>query len=174
MISGSARLRSPAFSNAWELTTEDGTLIAELTRHGRMHVSTVRFPDGAAWLIEPRGYGIVCALEEGDVEVARITRRSWLGRRWDVTAPTWAYDLVSDRTPRRWHLAVGSVEVARIAGSTLSYNRVRVTTNLAVPVATVILAWQVIARPWEAAAAPAGLVPVREPRPSTRPATGAA
>ncbi len=174
MISGSAQLRSPAFSNAWQLAADDGTVIAELQRHGRMHVSTVQFADGAAWLIEPRGYGIVCALEEGEVEVARITRRSWLGRHWDLASPTWAYDLVSDPRPRRWHLTVGSAEVACIAGSLVSYNRVRVTTNLAVPVATVVLAWHVIARPWEAAAAPAGLVPVREPRPSTKPATGAA
>lgn len=174
MVNGSVELRSPAFSNTWQLMGDDGTLVATLQRHGRMHVSTVRFSDDSAWLIEPRGWGIVCALEEGETEIARITRRSWMGRRWDLTSPTWAYDLVSDHMPRRWHLAVGSVEVARIAGSPVSYNRVRVTTNLAVPVATVILAWHVIARPWEAAAAPAGLVPVREPRPSPRPATGTA
>ena len=174
MLHGSAEMRSPWFSSEWRLT-QGGREIAEMRRHARMHVSTVTFAEGERWLLEPQGWGVVRAMDSGETEIARVVRRSWIGRRWELTAPAWAYELVSDPLPRRWHFAVGNVAVAQIAGSLFSYNRVRIDTTLAVPVAAVMLAWHVIARPWEAAAAPAGLVPAAQPQAGgQRPAPGPA
>lgn len=163
MLHGSAELRSPWFSSEWHMT-QDGREIAKMRRHPRMHVSTVTFPEGERWLLEPEGWGVVRALDRGETEIARVVRRSWMGRRWDLNAPAWWYELGSDPLPRRWHVSVGGVAVAQIAGSLFSYNRVRIDTTLAIPVAAVMLAWHVIARPWEAAAAPAGLVPAAKPK----------
>ncbi len=60
---------------------------------------------------------------------------------------------------------VGGSSVAELSGSFVSYNRVRVESNIGVPLIAVLLGWHVIARPWEAAAEPGGLVPA--PRRST-------
>lgn len=157
-VHGRATLHSPWFSNRWVLLSGDEPLAA-LERRPRARVSTVTFPDGTAWVLRPEGFGLVRALE-GDVEVGRILRRSWWGRRWDVTSVTWSYELVSDPVPRRWHLSVGSQPVAWIRGSLVSYNRVEVDAQLGLPVAAIVLAWHVIARPWEAAARPTELIPV--------------
>lgn len=172
-INGPARLTSPWFSPNWRLADSSGALIAEMRRYPRMHVSTVRFRDGSALLLEPNGWGIVRALDVDRNEIGRVTRQTWIGRQWQLTAPQWSYDLVSDPIPRRWHIAVGGARVAGISGSLVSYNSVTIETVLSVPVTAVILAWHVIARPWEAAASPKGLVPVRTGMP-TRPAQGAA
>jgi hypothetical protein len=172
-IHGTARMTSPWFSPAWRLVDWQGVTVAEMRRYPRMHVSTVHFTDGTAWILEPEGWGVVRALDVERNEVGRVTRQSWMGRRWQITAPQWAYDLVSDPIPRRWHLAVGGATIATISGSLVSYNSVTVATVLAVPAAAVILAWHVIARPWEAAAAPRGLVPAPS-RVITRPVQGAA
>ncbi len=152
------------------MDTTDGT-IAAMTRHPRDHTSTVELADGTRWRLVPTGWGLIRAIEDGD-EIARITRRSWLGRHWDLTATTWHYRLTSDPMPRRWHVTVGDQVVARISGSLISYNRVDIDAPIGVPLAATMLAWHVIARPWEAASRPAGLIPVIEPAP--RPAAGAA
>jgi hypothetical protein len=70
---------------------------------------------------------------------------------------------VSDPLPRRWSLRFGSEPVGRLAGGLLSYNHLAVHTDLAVPVVALALTWHVLARPWEAAAAPGALVPQRAP-----------
>jgi len=174
-ISGSAELRSATFSPVWQLFDAQGNRLCELRRHPRMHITTVRFADGAAWVLRPDGWGIVRAVDTHDRELGRITRRSWWGRRWDISSPQWAYALVSDPFPRRWHLVIGGVPIAAITGSALSYNRVHIEAPLSVPATAILLAWHVIARPWEAAAAPRGLVPapVAEGRTTLRPAEGA-
>ncbi len=153
------------------MSTSDG-VVAAMTRHPRDHTSTVELSDGTRWRLVPAGWGLVRALEDG-VEIARITRRSWLGRHWDLAAPTWHYHLVSDPMPRRWYVAVGDQVVARIAGSLVSYNRVDIDAPLGIPLAATMLAWHAIARPWEAAARPAGLIPVGIDT-APRPAAGAA
>ena len=172
-IHGTARMTSPWFSPSWQLTDSHGTLLAEMRRYPRLHVSTVRWEDGTAWILEPDGWGVVKALDTERNEMGRVTRLSWMGRRWQLTAPQWSYDLISDPIPRRWHMAVGGATVAGISGSLVSYNTVTIDTVISVPATAVILAWQVIARPWEAAAAPRGLVPAPS-KLSTRPAQGAA
>lgn len=174
VVTGTARMRSPLFSNWWELVDGDGQLLARLRRHPRLHVSTVDFEDGSRWLLEPAGNGVVVARYEGRSEIGRISRQSWWGRRWQVTGPAWGYEVISDPVPRRWHFAVGGEPVAAITGSVLSYNTVTIEAMLPIQLCAVVLTWHVIARPWEQAAAPRGLVPIRHPRTSTRPAPGAA
>ena len=98
------------------------------------------------------------ARDPGGEEIARIVRRSWWGRAWEVEAPGFACRLTSDVLPRRWTLRLGSEPVGRIAGGYISYNRVDIETAVAVPVTSLALAWHVIARPWEQAAAPGALV----------------
>lgn len=164
MVTGEVMLTSPWLSNEWRLLQSDVEL-ARIRRHGRLYVSDVELADGTGWLLEPSGPGIVRAVEDPGVEVARVVRRSWIGRRWDLTSRQFAYELISDPRPRRWYISIGGAPAAEISGSLVSYNRVRVMTSIGIPLVGVLLAWHVIARPWEAAAEPRGLVPSRTPRP---------
>jgi hypothetical protein len=166
-ILGHAEMRSPWFSSLWTLSTDAGR-IAEVQRLGRIYASRARIADGREWLIEPCGAGEVHVLDADAGEVARITRRSWLGRRWDITASSFMYELTSRPAPRHWHIGVGGAPVAELHGSLTSYNRVDIDAQLSLPVETVLLAWHVVARPWEAAAAPRGLVPVPARPPEAR------
>jgi len=158
LIRGEGRLMSPWFSNQWSLMNQ-GTEIARLRRFPRLHVSAAQLADGTEWTLEPDGFAVVKATDVHGEEVGRITRRSWWGRRWDLTGPGFAYELVSHPIPRRWTIEVGGAPVAEIRGSALSYNTVTIDAPLSLPTCAGILAWHVIARPWEAAAAPRGLVP---------------
>ena len=159
MIYGSARMRSPWFSNRWVLIAADGSTLAHARRHGRIHVSAVEMADGSRLILEPHGNGVVRARDESG-EVATITRTSWWGRHWEMSSPDFAFDLVSHPVPRRWHLMLGNMAMATISGSPVSYNGVKVDAPIAVPALAVLMAWHVIARPWEAAAEPRALIPV--------------
>ena len=132
--------------------------IATLRRLGRLHISRLYLPGGEEAVLVPEERSVVTALDDAGDELARITRTSWFGRRWEVSSKKWAYELVSDPRPRRWQITVGGTPVAQITGSLVSYNRVDIEAPLGVPVLVVALAWHVIARPWEAAAAPSTLV----------------
>lgn len=162
IIRGEAQLVSPWFSNNWSLFN-NGIEIARMRRFPRLHVSAVQLADGTEWTIEPAGVAVVRAVDVNEVEVARIVRRSWWGRRWEVTGTGFAYELVSHPVPRRWHFAVGGSPLAEIRGSLVSYNSVTIDAPLTIPTVAAVLAWHVIARPWEAAAAPRGLVPRTRP-----------
>lgn len=166
-ILGHATMASPWFSSIWTLRNDDAE-VARIQRLGRIYASRVRLQDGRQWLIEPCGEGIVHLLDEDLNETARITRRSWLGRRWDITATNFSYELLSRPAPRRWQIGVGGAPIAEIQGSPLSYNRVDIEAQLNLPVEAVLLAWHVVARPWEAAAAPRGLIPVATEPPTIR------
>ena len=158
LIRGEGHLTSDWFSNEWTLTSGD-TVIAYLRRFPRNYISAVQLADGIEWVLAPDGYAVVRATDESGAEVGRVTRRSWWGRRWDITGPGFAYELVSHPIPRRWQIQVGGAEFAEIRGSLVSYNTVTIDAPLSLPTAAAVLAWHVIARPWEAAAAPRGLVP---------------
>ncbi len=158
MLGGSARLLSPLASNRWRLV-QDGTELATLHRFPRHRMSAALLPDGTEWRLEPQGWGTVVALEDG-TEMARIVRRSWWGRRWEVESQAFSLSLVSEPRPRRWAFHVGTEPIAHLAGSLFSYNRLRVEAPLAVPLVGVLLAWQVVVRPWELAAYPLALRPV--------------
>jgi len=158
---GEHRFVSRMFSNDWQLVGPDG-VVARLRRIPSTHTSLATLGDGTRLEIEPAGWGTVVAT--GDAQKARIERRSWWGRRWEVTGIGFGYELTSDPLPRHWSLRIGGHPVGRLAGTIWSYNRLIVNTDVAVPVHAVILAWHVIARPWEAAAAPRSLRPLA-PRP---------
>lgn len=162
LIRGEAQLVSPWFSNQWSLFNH-GIEIARLRRFPRLHVSAVQLRDGTEWTLEPDGYAVVKALEGEGNEVGRITRRSWWGRSWDITGTGFAYELISNPKPRRWEIGVGGSPLATIQGSLVSYNSVTVDAPLSLPTVAAVLAWHVIARPWEAAAAPRGLIPQQRP-----------
>ena len=156
-VYGQAELRSPLGSNRWRLFANDDE-IAQLRRQGRLHISRILLSSGEEATLAPDERSAVVALDADGRELARITRTSWFGRRWEVTSQRWAYELVSDPRPRRWQVTVGGTSVAQITGSLLSYNRVAIDAPLGVPLLVVALSWHVIARPWEAAAAPATLI----------------
>ena len=160
MVYGKVELRSPWFSNRWRVL-KDGAEICRLTRFGRIYTSVVRQPDGTRWVLDPHGNGVVRALDADGNEFARVVRRSWFGRRWDLLSPAWNFKLVSHRRPRAWSIDIGGATAVEIRGSLISYNKVDVNAMIGVPLAAVLLGWHVIARPWEAIAEPAGLRAVR-------------
>jgi hypothetical protein len=160
VVFGACRFESALLSNRWRLT-QGKQVLAELQRVPTRHVSLLRLPDRTLIELRPVGWGTVSALH-GDEEVGRVTRLSWWGRRWELAGPGFSCALTSDPLPRRWSLRYGNEPVGTLTGTLLSYNRLDVHTLVAVPVTSLALAWHVLARPWEAAAAPGALVPTRE------------
>lgn len=162
MVYGNVQLVSPWFSNRWRLM-RGGDEVCRLERLGRIYTSIVTFPDGTKWMLDPHGNGVVRAIDREGKEFARVVRRSWLGRRWDLLSQGWNYELASHPRPRSWAIEIGGAPAAEIRGSLVSYNRVNVNAMIGVPVAAVLLGWHVIARPWEAIAEPSGLRAVPRP-----------
>lgn len=163
VVFGACRFESVVFSNQWRLV-QNRQILAQLQRVPTRHVSLLQLPDRTRIELRPVGWGTVTAYR-GEEEVGRIVRRSWWGRRYELTGPGFACDLTSDPLPRRWSLRYGTEPVGRLAGTPWSYNLLRVHTDVAIPVPSLALAWHVLARPWEAAAAPGSLLPAREPHP---------
>lgn len=168
---GFAEAVSPTFSNEWRLIQGDREL-AVMRRFPRNHLSKVKLADDTVWSLEPDGWGTVRAYER-DVPFAEIVRRSWWGRRWQVSSIGFAGELISRPRPRRWKFAIGGEPIADLSGSAISYNHIGINAQIALPLSSVLLAWQVIARPWEAAAYPTQLVPAPQPEaaPQPRPET---
>jgi hypothetical protein len=140
MIYGDCRFESMLFSNRWRLI-QGKQVLAELQRVPTRHTSLLRFPDRTLVEIRPSGWGTVVAYRGAD-ELGRVTRLSWWGRTWQLTGPGFACSLT---------------------GGLLSYNRLAVHTDVAVPTVSLALAWHVLARPWEAAASPGALLPAHQP-----------
>lgn len=166
MVYGHVQLRSPWFSNRWRLLRDDGTEVLRMQRLGRVYTTIVTQADDTEWVLDPHGAGVVRALDDDGKEFARVVRRSWIGRRWDLLSPAWNYELVSHPRPRAWSIDIGGASAAEIRGSLVSYNKVDVNAMIGVPLAAVLLGWHVIARPWEAIAEPAELIPGRVPEES--------
>ncbi len=160
-VVGDCRFESALMSNRWRLL-QGRTVLAELQRVPTRHVSLLRYPHSGEIELRPAGWGTVVAMH-GATEVGRAVRRSWWGRRWHLSGQGFACDLTSDPLPRHWSLRFGSEPVGHLAGTPFSYNHLKVHTDLAVPLVSLALAWHVLARPWEAAAAPGTLVPERTP-----------
>ncbi len=169
MLYGRAQLRSPWFSNRWRFI-RDGETVLRLQRIGRIYTTIVDRGD-ARWILDPHGTGVVRALDGNGHEFGRVVRRSWLGRRWDLVSQSWNYELASHPRPRAWAIEIGGAAAAEIRGSLVSYNRVDVNAMIGVPLVAVLLAWHVIARPWEAIAEPSGLLPVPRPEGDEGPVT---
>lgn len=153
MIMGDARFASRFLSNRWDLIA--GEVIGTFVRLPSRHLSQGRI--GAVPVeMRPEGWGTVVFLEDGR-ELGRIVRMSWWGRRWEISGSGYGFDLVSEPRPRRWSLRVGAFPVATISGTPWSYNRLTVRADVSLPAWALALAWQVVARPWEAAAEPRSL-----------------
>lgn len=148
-LTGVAEFRSQPFSNEWLLTGSTGP-VARAIRYPRAHHSRVTLADGTQWVLQPDGWGVVRAVEN-QVPFARATRLG--SRHWEIAGVAFAYDLVpASMLGRHWRLRIGSADVASLRGNPFSFNRLRIDVALAVPVVAIVLAWQVIVRPWEHAA----------------------
>jgi len=160
VVYGACRFESALLSNRWRLV-QGRQVLAELQRVPTRHISLLRLPDRTLIELRPSGWGTVIAYR-GAEEVGRVARRTWWGRHWELSGPGFACALSSDPLPRHWSLRYGNEPVGHLRGGWLTYNRLDVQTHVAIPVASLALAWHVLARPWEAAAAPGALVPSRE------------
>jgi len=159
VVVGQIRFESAAFSNRWRLMRSNETL-AEMRRDPTRHISTGVLADGKRFELTPNGWGTVEMTLEGN-PLARIDRQSWWGRRWEISGTGFAADLTSDPMPRHWTFRIGGEPIGRLAGTMFSYNRLTVNADVSIPLHAIILAWHVLARPWEHAAAPLSLRPRR-------------
>lgn len=159
VVVGDCNFDSRLFSNRWSLS-KAGETVAELWRDPTRHTSQGTFGDGTEFTLRPEGWGTVVLEVNGD-QLGRIDRRSWWGRRWEISGSGFGCELTSDRLPRRWTFRIGGEPIGRLSGTLLSYNRLAVHTDASMPVHALVLAWHILARPWEQAAAPRGLVPDR-------------
>lgn len=159
VVVGECRFDSALLSNRWSLL-QAGTELAQLRRDPTRHTSSGTLTDGTVLELIPAGWGTV-ELTADDTALARIDRRSWWGRSWDISGTGFGCELTSDPMPRRWTFRIGGEPIGRLAGTPWSYNRLTVHTDVSVPVHAIVLAWHVLARPWEAAAAPRSLIPDR-------------
>ena len=169
VLVGEAELTSGFMSNQWQLV-QRGEVLANALRRPRHCYTTVTLSDGTRWVLQPDGWGVVRAVEEG-VPFARATRDSFWGNRWTLSGVGFSYLLQHDgHWPRRWALTVGYEPAAWLRGSTVNDNRVRISAPISIPTAVGLLAWHVVARPWEAVAfAPELLTREFESRPAVDP-----
>lgn len=144
-------MRSALFSNEWMLS-QRGETLAAVKRLPRHHSSGVRLADGTRWILQPDGWGVVRAIEAG-APIAKAVRETMLPRRWELSGVGFSYVLTPEGPwPRHWAVRLGEEPVMHLRGASLTYNRVKISAQVGVPMAAVLLAWHVIARPWEAAA----------------------
>lgn len=158
---GQVRFESGFLSNRWRVV-RDGVVVAEMRRDPSRHVTSGVFVGGTPFLLEPDGWGTVRMTADG-IPIADIERKSWWGRRWEIGGTGFACELTSDPAPRRWSFRIGGQPIGRLAGTLWSYNRMQVHADVSIPIHAMILAWHVLARPWEQAAAPRTLIPERTP-----------
>ena len=156
VVVGDCRFDSGLFSNRWRLS-RGGESLADLRRYPSRHTSSGSLADGTKIDLTPDGWGSMELTADGTT-IGRIDRRSWWGRRWEVTGDGFACDLTSDPMPRRWTFRIGGEPIGYLAGTMWSYNRLFVHADVSIPVHALILSWQVLARPWEAAAATRSVV----------------
>lgn len=151
-LKGTAEFRSPVFSRTWALRQGD-TIVANAHRAVWRRTSTIDLPDGARWEIVPAGWGKLEVTAAGAV-LARAERQGWLGRKWMIDSPRFGYFLsASSMALRRWTVDLGDHPVAQLQGGKLSFNRLEVEAGSGVPLEVIMLAWHIIVRAWEAAAA---------------------
>lgn len=158
VVVGACNFSSLPFSNEWRLE-RGGEDIARLHRRPTRHISTVTTTDGNRFELVPDGWGLVRAIAPNDRELGQIRRLTWSGRRWSVATPGFFCELTSDPRPRAWTMRLGGEPIGALAGTLFSYNTLSVHTDVSAPVTALTLMWHVLARPWEAAAAPGALVP---------------
>ena len=149
--SGMITIASPWFSRVWRFSDRDG-VVAQATRNVAQRTSRVSLAGGRNWLLVPDGWGRI-QLVEGESILATAERDDVLGRRWDLHSSRFAYRLEStSMIRRRWTIGPIGSPFAELRGGMLSFNSMTLDSGLPIPLEAVMLAWQAIVRPWEAAA----------------------
>ena len=157
---GTVTIASPWFSRIWQFRTGAGT-IAQARRNVAQRTSTIELPDGREWLVIPDGWGRFKLTEDRTI-LGSAERQDLLGRHWQLQGERFSYQLESESMiRRRWTLGPIGSPFAELRGGWISFNRMVLSSGLPIPTEAVVLAWQAIVRPWEAAAA--GIGPVLAP-----------
>ena len=152
---GTITIASPWFSRIWRFRDTSGT-IAQATRSVARRMSRIELPDGRVWMVIPDGWGRF-TLMEGTQVLGRAERQDILGRHWQVQGDRFSYQLESESmVRRRWTLGPIGSPFAEVRGGRLSFNKMVVESGLPIPTEAVVLAWQAVVRPWEAAATGVG------------------
>lgn len=152
---GLVTIESPWFSRVWHFTANSGK-VADATRSVHNRTSRIALTDGRTWQVVPDGWGRIRILE-GDHIVATAERNDMLGRTWDLQSDRFVYQLKSESMlRRRWSIGPIGSPFATLTGGMLSFNKMTLDSGLPIPFEAVILSWQAIVRPWEAAAAGLG------------------
>jgi hypothetical protein len=148
---GSMTISSPWFSRIWRFTGKDGP-VAHATRNVAHRTSRIALTTGEEWILMPDGWGRIRLLE-GDRVLATGERQDFLGRHWELHSDRFSYQLESESMVKR-HWTIGPVgsPFATLRGGFLSFNTMTLESGLPIPLEAVVLAWQAIVRPWEAAA----------------------
>ena len=100
----------------------------------------------------PDGWGRIRLVADDSI-IATADRLDFFGRRWELHGNRFSYQLESESMVRR-HWTIGPIgsPFATLRGGLLSFNTMTLDSGLAIPLEAVVLAWQAIVRPWEAAA----------------------
>ena len=152
MISGTVVGTSSRFSPRWSFATEEGDVVATAERDRRRRRSTVTIPDGTRWDIVHDGWDHIRVLA-GNATVASAERTTFTGREWSLLCGTNQLQLTAESAlGRRWTIGPPGAHLASFNGGSMNYNRISVVTGAPIPLSSVMLAWQVVVRAWEAAA----------------------
>jgi len=148
---GLITIESPWLSRVWQFSDGSGS-VAHATRNVAQRTSLITLDSGRQWMTVPDGWGRIRLLE-GDHIVATAERSDMLGRVWELHSDRFAYQLESESMIRR-HWTIGPIgsPFATLRGGLLSFNRMTLGAGLPIPLEAVVLSWQAIVRPWEAAA----------------------
>ena len=149
--SGMVTIASPWFSRIWQFS-DNRCPFARATRNVAHRTSHITLDDGRTRLITPDGWGTIRLLE-GDSILATAERSDFLGQTWELRSDRFTYELKSESTIRR-HWTIGPIgsPFADLRGGILSFNSMTLDSGLPIPFDAVVLTWQAITRPWEAAA----------------------
>ena len=151
MVEGALTASSHWMSPVWQFSHEDSPF-ARAERSTRDRKSVITFSDDTVWELVHDGWKRVKAVEAGtDMGVAE--RVDVTGRHWTLECGLTHLHLLADSMWRRaWTIGPPGASLARIHGGRLNYNTIAVDAAAPVPVASVLLAFQIIVRAWEASA----------------------
>lgn len=110
--------------------------------------------DGTEWWIAHDGWDDIVVYDAADTRIAHAHRKDVLGRTWDLDVGRTSFELACESMlRRRWTLGPPGAPFASVHGGMVSFNSMRIETGLSIPIGSALLAWQIIVRSWEAAAA---------------------
>jgi hypothetical protein len=151
MISGTLVGTSARFSPRWDFTTEAGEPVATALRDRHRRRSRITGADGTVWDIVHDGWEWIRVMD-GDFEIASAERTTVTGREWSLLCGANQLQLSAESSiGRRWTIGPPGAHLASFTGGPVSYNRLSVVAGAPIPLSSVMLAWQVVVRAWEAA-----------------------